>query len=124
MMWRRKVAFELQAAALATAALLATPYLYVYDLVVLAIPMAFLIRAARAQRISARRDRVACRREPVHPAVSGRPCPIGLAAVLIVAMLVIRRAYCPSGQVNPHPDAAGSSCRVTRFMLRRDRASG
>jgi hypothetical protein len=40
-LWRRKVAFDVQAAALATAALLATPYLYVYDLVVLAIPMAF-----------------------------------------------------------------------------------
>src|SRR3954470_11786708 len=36
MLWRRKAAFDMQAAALGTAALLATPYLYVYDLVVLA----------------------------------------------------------------------------------------
>src|SRR5262249_54874625 len=44
-LWRSKTSFEMKAAALATGALLATPYLYLYDLVVLAVPMAFLIRA-------------------------------------------------------------------------------
>jgi arabinofuranan 3-O-arabinosyltransferase len=94
-MWRRKVAFDMQAAALATAALLATPYLYVYDLVVLAIPMAFLIRAARASGFL--RGEIAWLGAAslcilLFPAVHA---PIGLAAVLIVAMLVIRRAYFP-----------------------------
>ena len=37
-------AYEIKAAALATGALLATPYLYMYDLVVLAVPLAFLCR--------------------------------------------------------------------------------
>ena len=43
-MWRSRVAFELKAAALATGALLATPYLFVYDLAALAVPMAYLLR--------------------------------------------------------------------------------
>ena len=93
MLWRRKVAFDMQAAALATAALLATPYLYVYDLVVLAIPMAFLIRAARASgflRGEIAWLAVASLCILLFPAVHA---PIGLAAVLIVAVLVIRRAY-------------------------------
>jgi hypothetical protein len=93
MLWRRKVAFDMKAAALATAALLATPYLYVYDLVVLAIPMAYLIRAARVGGFL---------RGEIMWLATASLCillfpvvvaPIGLAAVLIVAMLVGRRAY-------------------------------
>jgi hypothetical protein len=41
------VAFHLKAAALAIGALLATPSICLYDLVVLAIPMAFLLRTPR-----------------------------------------------------------------------------
>ena len=44
-LWRRHdVPFERKAAALATAILLATPYLYMYDYAVLAVPIAFLFR--------------------------------------------------------------------------------
>ena len=46
-LWRTRAAFELKTAALAAATLLVTPYLYVYDLVVLAVPMAFLIGLGR-----------------------------------------------------------------------------
>jgi arabinofuranan 3-O-arabinosyltransferase len=45
LLWRSRVPFDLKAAALATGALVATRYLYLYDLVALAIPMAFLVRA-------------------------------------------------------------------------------
>jgi len=45
-LWRSRAAFELKAAALSCAALLATPYLYIYDLVALTIPVAFLLRLA------------------------------------------------------------------------------
>ena len=46
-MWRSKrVAFELKAAALATGVLLATPYVYLYDLTILAVSGAFLVRLA------------------------------------------------------------------------------
>jgi hypothetical protein len=93
MLWRRKMAFDIQAAALATAVLLATPYLYIYDLVVLAIPMAFLVRAARVTGF--------LRGEIVWLAAANLcillfpvvHAPIGLVAVLIVAALVVRRAY-------------------------------
>src|SRR5208282_4286879 len=45
-LWRSRVAFALKAAALAAGALLATPYLFMYDLVALAIAVAFLLRYA------------------------------------------------------------------------------
>ena len=45
--WRSKVSFEIKAATLVTGALLCTPYLFMYDLVALAVPMAFLLRASR-----------------------------------------------------------------------------
>jgi hypothetical protein len=45
--WRRTANFELQAAALATAALLMTPYMMDYDLVILALPIGWLALEAR-----------------------------------------------------------------------------
>lgn len=46
-MWRSKhVAFELKAAGLAVGVLLATPYVYLYDLAILAVAAAFLMRLA------------------------------------------------------------------------------
>ncbi len=47
--WRRPLPYELKAAALATGALLATPYLLAYDLVALGVPAAFLIRLGLAK---------------------------------------------------------------------------
>ena len=47
----------LKAAALGAGALLATPYLYTYDLMVLAVPLAFLWRLGRARRLPAARSR-------------------------------------------------------------------
>jgi len=43
-LWRSNVVFELKASALATASLLATPYVLDYDLVVLAVAIVFLVR--------------------------------------------------------------------------------
>ena len=43
-LWHSDAAFELKAAALATASLLATPYVLDYDLVVLAVAIAFFAR--------------------------------------------------------------------------------
>jgi hypothetical protein len=45
--WRRPVPYALKAASLALCALLATPYLLAYDLVVLAVPAAFLLKEIR-----------------------------------------------------------------------------
>jgi arabinofuranan 3-O-arabinosyltransferase len=44
LVWRSRVDYALKAAALATGTLLVTPYLFLYDVMVLAIPVAFLVR--------------------------------------------------------------------------------
>jgi arabinofuranan 3-O-arabinosyltransferase len=44
LMWRSRISYSLKAAALATGTLLITPYLFMYDMMVLAIPVAFLVR--------------------------------------------------------------------------------
>jgi arabinofuranan 3-O-arabinosyltransferase len=92
-LWYGRAPFELKAAALATAALLVTLYLYVYDLVVLAVPMAFLVYIGRNSGFM--------RGEPAGLLAAGLliliflfiKIPIGLAAVLIVAALVVRRVH-------------------------------
>jgi hypothetical protein len=44
LMWRSRISYPLKAAALAAGTLLITPYLFLYDLMVLAIAVAFLVR--------------------------------------------------------------------------------
>jgi arabinofuranan 3-O-arabinosyltransferase len=96
-LWRSDAAYALKAAALGTGALLVTPYLYMYDLAVLAVPLAFLIRLGRAQGF---RD--------YELAGNGIVCalmlafivpflkvPLGFTAVLIVAALIARRVFEP-----------------------------
>jgi hypothetical protein len=92
--WRSRACYEIKAATLATAALLATPYLYIYDLAVLAIPLAYLLRLGRARGF-----------EPHELVGIGLACllilifilpfvkvPVGFIAVVIVAALIARRA--------------------------------
>jgi hypothetical protein len=43
-LWRSRVRYSLKAAALATGTLLVTPYLFLYDVMVLAIAVGFLVR--------------------------------------------------------------------------------
>ena len=93
-LWRSRVPFELKAAALACGALLATPYVYMYDLVVLAVAVAFLLRDG-VQRGFSRADgmvlTVAAVLILLYPYA---PTQVGLAAVLIVAALAGFRACC------------------------------
>jgi glycosyl transferase family 87 len=90
-LWRSKASFEMKAAALATGALLVTPYLYLYDLVVLAVPMAFLIRAGALRGFlpgEAAGLGVASLLILVFPLVKA---PVGLVAIFVVGALIIRR---------------------------------
>ena len=91
-LWRQRVRYEIKAAALAAAAMLATPYLYIYDFPVLAIPLAFLMRMGLRDGFL-----------PYELAAIAVPCalilafpfvavPTGLAAVAIVVGLIARRA--------------------------------
>jgi hypothetical protein len=99
-LWRSRAPFALKAAALACAALIATPYLYIYDLVVLAIPVAYLVRLGLAQGIT--------RGEVIGlPVVTALllsypylKTQVGLAAVLIVTALVALRMTFPARQSN------------------------
>ena len=92
LLWRSRVPYTLKAAALAVGTLLTTPYLFMYDVMVLAIPVAFLVRIGLKNGF----------RRYELPALGvaalliiGFICsgvPLGFGATLIVAALVLRRA--------------------------------
>jgi hypothetical protein len=92
-LWRSGAPFELKAAALAVGAVLATPYVFAYDLVVLAVPVAFLLRLGLARGF--------LRLEGLWLSAAGAlllsyivaTTQVGLAASLIVALLVGRRVW-------------------------------
>ena len=91
-LWRSRVRYALKAAALAAGTLLTTPYLFMYDVMVLAIPVAWLVRIGLAGGF----------RSYELPALGCAlvllisflflGVPVGLAATLIVAGLVLGRA--------------------------------
>jgi arabinofuranan 3-O-arabinosyltransferase len=91
-LWRLRVSFDIKAAAFSAATLLVTPYLFMYDLAALAIPMAFLVRASLRTNDTAHelaRLVVPCALILSFFVVKA---PVGLAAVLVVAGLIARRA--------------------------------
>jgi arabinofuranan 3-O-arabinosyltransferase len=91
-MWRSKVPFDLKAAALVTGALLCTPYLFIYDLVVLAVPMAFLFRHSRnagEQPSEMIGLAAASLLILIYPLVQA---PVGWLAIVVIAVLTGRRA--------------------------------
>ena len=91
------MSYEIKAAELGTATLLVTPYLYTYDLVVLAVPLAFLIRLG-GQRGFLAHERagigLACLLVLIFPFVKA---PVGFLALLVVAALIARRAFAEHG---------------------------
>jgi arabinofuranan 3-O-arabinosyltransferase len=91
-LWRSKTPFELKAAALAVGTLVVAPYIFLYDLVILAVAIAFLLRAsgeAGPTPVEMRILAIANLLIVIFPLVKA---PTGLAAALIVAFLIIRRA--------------------------------
>ena len=92
-----RAAYEIKAAALGTGAMLATPYLYTYDLRFSPLPLAFLFRLGRTQGFLANELAaigVACLLilSFILPFVKVQ---VGLVAVVIVAALIARRALAP-----------------------------
>jgi len=92
LMWRsRVISYPLKAASLAAGALLITPYLFLYDLMVLAIPVAFLVRIGLDQGF-ARGELPALALVAVllmiFPLLGA---PTGFGATLIVSALIARR---------------------------------
>ncbi len=92
LMWRSRVPYTLKAAALAAGTLLTTPYLFMYDMMVLVIAVAFLVRIGLKTGF----------RGYELPALGGAlvligcyiftATPTGLGATLIVSSLILGRA--------------------------------
>jgi arabinofuranan 3-O-arabinosyltransferase len=92
LMWRSRISYPLKAAALAAGTLLITPYLFLYDLMVLAIPVAFLVRIGLRrgfQRHELPALGLVAALLMFYPLVGA---PTGFAATLIVSGLIARRA--------------------------------
>jgi len=92
-MWRSRISFPVKATAFITATLLLIPYLFLYDLVVLAIAMAFLLRAGQTQgylRGEMAGIGAASLLILLFPLIKA---PLGFGATLLVALLVLRRAW-------------------------------
>jgi hypothetical protein len=92
LIWRSRVPYTLKAAALAAGALLTTPYLFMYDMMVLAIPVAFLIRIGLKTGF---RDWELPALGAVAALIIGyllSGIPTGLVATLVVSTLILRRA--------------------------------
>ncbi len=92
LLWRSRVPFELKAAALAAGTLLASPYLFMYDVVVLAVAVAFLLRFALEHDFLDKIEIAALTAGGVlilvYPYVKTH---VGLAAIVIVMVLAARR---------------------------------
>jgi arabinofuranan 3-O-arabinosyltransferase len=92
LMWRSRISYSVKAAALAVGTVLITPYLFMYDLTVLAVPVAFLIRIGL--KTGFRRYELPALACAMALAISFTflMVPIGLGATLIIAGLVMGRA--------------------------------
>jgi hypothetical protein len=91
MLWRSRVRYEWKAAGLATGTLLVTPYLFLYDVMVLAIAVGFIVRVGLAEgfaRYELPGLGLAAALLIVFPAVGA---PTGFAATLVVVALIARR---------------------------------
>jgi hypothetical protein len=108
--WRSSAAFEIKAATLGTATLLATPYLYTYDLVALAVPLAFLISLGLQRGLLAHEGTgigLICFLLLIFPFIKA---PVGFAAIVGVAILIARRIFAerPQDAKAPRPSLRAS----------------
>jgi arabinofuranan 3-O-arabinosyltransferase len=91
-LWRSKTSFDLKAAALAVGTVMVVPYIFLYDLVILAVAIAFLLRACGAagpRPDEIRALAIAALLIVMFPLLK---VPVGFAAALLVAFLIMRRA--------------------------------
>jgi arabinofuranan 3-O-arabinosyltransferase len=91
-LWRSHIRYSLKAAALAVGALLTTPYLFMYDMMVLAIPVAYLVRLGlaggfRAYELPALGVALILIMIFIFSGI-----PLGFAATVTVGVLILRRA--------------------------------
>jgi Glycosyltransferase family 87 len=92
LMWRSRVSYSLKAAALAAGTLLVTPYLFMYDMMVLAVAVAFLVRIGLETGFHRYELAALTCAFILIASFSFLGLPVGLGATLIVASLILRRA--------------------------------
>ena len=112
LLWRSRASYEIKAAGLAVGALLATPYIYMYDLVVLAVAIAFLLRLSLQRGFSAADIGALAAAGIVILAFPYVRTQVGLAAVLIVGALVVQRALADKSRF------LGRNCSLAYAMNR------
>lgn len=88
-LWRSEASVSLKAAGLAAASLLVTPYLYVYDLPILAVALTFLYRAAPFDRGEIACTAIAVAAIFLFPMLAA---PVAVLSIVLVAAMVARRA--------------------------------
>jgi hypothetical protein len=89
-LWRGRASFALKAAALPALTLIATPYLYIYDLTILAIAAAFLLRSASPRGLIATEIIGLAAAAALLLSYPYLKMQVGLGAVLIVVALIAR----------------------------------
>jgi hypothetical protein len=92
-LWHRPVMFELKAAALSIATLFITPYVYIYDLTILAVPTGFLISLGLRTGFWPGEPAAliaAAIAVLLFPQIG---MPTGLLAMVIIAALILRRLW-------------------------------
>jgi arabinofuranan 3-O-arabinosyltransferase len=107
-LWRSSVCYELKAAALATGAVLATPYVFMYDLVVLAIPMALLIRLGFETGFRKIELYALWIATGLLVSFDVFIAPVGFIAALVLAGLIADRALIELGFAQPHGEPVGA----------------
>ena len=100
-LWTRNVAYELKASALATASLLATPYALDYDMVLLAVSIAFFVRHGLAHGFREYEITVLAATwiVPLIARTAGGVTlmPLGLIVMLMLFAITMRRALYDTG---------------------------
>ena len=109
--WRSRVDYNLKAAALAAATLLVTPYLFLYDLMILAIPIGLLLRIGLAGSFQRGELLALACAILLLLAFPFFAAPLGLGSTLIVAALIARRI---AGSIKIKPDLEWPAFFVTR----------
>ena len=92
LIWRSRVPYTLKAAALAGGTLLTTPYLFMYDMMVLAIPIAFLVRIGLKTGFRTYELPVLGAAAALIVCYMFTGIPTGFGATLVVSALILRRA--------------------------------
>ncbi len=122
MIWRSRVRYSLKAASLAVGALLATPYLFLYDMMVLAIPVAYLVRLGLAHGFRAYEVPALAAAFAMIMTFMFSGLPLGFPATLIVAGLILAR--CPLRRMLPSSTAVGQVAAEAKRSIFGDEFGG